>query len=1118
MILLTRRIVTASLLLIGLSPLVLRAADKAANDKSPFQPNPNWTRVADVSLPSGATALSGTADNSGEIFLGTAVKPGTGYLRSKMFLGDALIHLEYMTGPDTRAGLFLEGRVRVELAGAVLGAKAASIMEPADAASPVAAALVKVPDTAGTWHTLDARFRTPRFDDARNKTQNGLILDLTIDGKLVQSNTLVSGWSAGAEFPWEDPFGPLGILVDKGTLAVRNLRYLRADFEAVKLPAKSGEASNVTKLVDAVKQGEESFRNFGCIECHATQRDDTSLKTGPNLFGLFTLEPRDRQIVSGGEDHRFTIKTDHAYLVRSIRTPQEELAIGEHGPMEGKVYPPAMPPFLPTVLTDSQLEGIGAYLMTLNEPYNQGPASKLVEEKAVQNYDPMTDRLQLLVDQTVRIQRGPMEGVSGRSIHVGLPNAINYTFDPRVLGIAKIWQGGFLDMAGEFLNRGGNGLKPGFESREIELGATGVLLAPLDSAGKPIDFTFKDTKFKDGVAIRESLYSTEDHLARLARIDAQFLGYSRDSRSPDASPVFNYRVGQNTIKASAEFSPDGAVRLVIEGELKTEQSFLIDSQVLGSVRVSVGQLQGDHWVVPAALHGPAVAEGKLNLAPKSWHSKPSNFDYHHQKLVVESSKPNAPAGYATETYLGPKDNYGRDMLFEALGLAVAKDGTLVVATRTAGIWRLRDGQWTQFAEGLFDSLGVQIEDDHGLRVVAGQKAELTRISDTNGDGFADSYETLTDAFSYHGNYHSYMHGPVRDANGDYFITLNLDDAGGVDYEYRAGGRYMGTAGGFRGWMIKVPAKGGFEPWVNGLRSPAGIGFAPDGQLWYTENQGEYVGTSKIFIIKKGAFYGHPAGLVDLPGMTPTSPEIAWDAVKSRKELPVILLPQSRLANSPGNPAWDTTGGKFGPFTGQMLVGDQTQSNLLRIYVEKVGAHEQGVAIPFFTDLESGVMRPLFLPDGSLLLGQTGRGWQAKGGRVASLQHIRWDGKTTPAAMHHVSAVAGGFDVVFTLPVPQAITEAELAPALAVKSWVYRDAPDYGSPELDEHAEPLTGVTLSNDRKTLHIALAKTEQPRIHPEQTARVYQITVDGKKLFNATGPGFDAFYTLYEFPAAKK
>ena len=198
----------------------------------------------------------------------------------------------------------------------------------------------------------------------------------------------------------------------------------------------------------------------------------------------------------------------------------------------------------------------------------------------------------------------------------------------------------------------------------------------------------------------------------------------------------------------------------------------------------------------------------------------------------------------------------------------------------------------------------------------------------------------------------------------------------------------------------------------------------------------------------------------------------------------------------------------------MLLGDQTQSNLMRVTTERVGDHEQGAAINFATKLESGVMRPLFLPDGSLLLGQTGRGWQAKGGHVASLQHVVWDGKTVAPAIKQISAVAGGFDLSFTVPVPAGVTDADLGAALALKSWVYRDAPDYGSPELDEHAEPVTSVTLSADRSTLHVTLAKTEQPKVHPQQTARVYQLTLSSQKIWHEDGPGFDAFYTLYAFP----
>jgi hypothetical protein len=227
-----------------------------------------------------------------------------------------------------------------------------------------------------------------------------------------------------------------------------------------------------------------------------------------------------------------------------------------------------------------------------------------------------------------------------------------------------------------------------------------------------------------------------------------------------------------------------------------------------------------------------------------------------------------------------------------------------------------------------------------------------------------------------------------------------------------------------------------------------------------------------------------------------------------------MFPHNRLANSPGNPAWITQN-KFGPFAGQMLIGDQTQSNLLRVVTQKVGDIEQGSVMTFIAGLESGVMRPLFLPDGSLLLGQTGRGWQAKGGKVASLQHVRWDGKTVAPGIVAMSATAKGFKLDFTQPLGDGVSPQILGSAVAMESWTYRDAPDYGSPELDLHDEAMTSLSLSADRKTLFCTLASLTQNQVHPHQTARIYHVRVNSQTLFDALAPAkLEAYYTLRRFP----
>jgi hypothetical protein len=549
----------------------------------------------------------------------------------------------------------------------------------------------------------------------------------------------------------------------------------------------------------------------------------------------------------------------------------------------------------------------------------------------------------------------------------------------------------------------------------------------------------------------------------------------------------------------------------VTGNLADAQSFSLNTALLKNAAASAGTLSGDKWSLPAGKTA-ATLRGSIGVASNVWRPAASTFAWQRQALEKGPSAAQLPAGYSIENYYAPQDNFGRKQLFEALGLSATKDGTVVVATRNAGIWRLVKGQWQFFAEGLFDSLGVVAEDSKGLVVVAGQKAEITRISDTNGDGIADKYETLYDQHSYHGNYHTYLHGPVRAKDGAYYFALNLAHGGDI---YTGGGTVMGTYGGFNGWAFRITPDGKGGPFANGLRSPASLGAGPDGRVWYTDNQGDFVATSKMFVLQKDKFYGHPAGLVDLPGMTPDSPEIKYDAVADKREKAAVLFPHNKVANSPGNPAW-VTQPKFGPFNGQMLIGDQTQSNLLRVVTENVNGQDQGSVMPFFEGLESGVMRPVFLDDGSLLLGQTGRGWQAKGGKVASLQHVRWDGKTVAPAVVAVHATTTGFKVELTQPLGGGVSASILKSAVDVESWTYRDAPDYGSPELDTRRETLAGLQVSPDRKTLYIEVANREQNKVHPRQTARVYHLKVASGTLFDANAPKeMHAYYTLYAFPA---
>jgi mono/diheme cytochrome c family protein len=1027
-----------------------------------FRDSPAWQRA------DGVVTFDGTPSRETPLY-------------TRASLADSVTSFEFRAPKGAKTRAYFQGRYAIELAG------------------------------TGEWQPVAVRFRAPRMDAGYNKVANAMMLELRI-GNDVRRNVVFEKPSEGARWEGEDFRGPIVFYVEQGPFALRNATHEPANFEPLTLPATSGGETNEKELIDSVALGKELFHSVGCEACHRVEPGDAGVSSGPNLHGLMRPEARAREVAEG-EGHRFQVKANRDYLFRSIRTPADQLAVAESGPTRGQPYLPVMPAYAREILTDKQIDALGDYLMTLNEGRDRGPVVKLVDQAPSPPYDPMADDLQWLVGDKVRLQRGPLPGTSGRSIHVGNPNGIHYSFDPRLLAVVKIWQGGFLDMSGELVNRGNRGLALGYDSREISLGERGYLLAPLDASGKPVDFSFKEGKFADFETFKAALSDPRDQLERIAAQDAQFLGYSRDSRDKLASPLFKYRIGKNVVETSTTIGADGRLALRVRGTFAGAQSFALNPLLLEKATVSGGTLADGRWTLPAGKID-ATLNGSIAVAANAWKPPASTYSFERAPLSKATATATLPAGYSIENYYPPKDNYGRDQLFEALGLSLAKDGTIVVATRTAGIWRIVNGEWRMFAEGLFDSLGVVVEDGKGLTVVAGQKAELTRISDTNGDGIADVYDTLFDAHSFHANYHTYMHGPVRAKDGSYYFALNLAHDG-TGSAYTAGGNVMGTWGGFNGWAIRVKPGGSYELFSKGLRSPASVGAGPDGRVWYADNQGDFVGTSKLFVLKKDAFYGHPAGLVDLPGMTPASPAIGYDQWADKREKAVVLFPHNRVANSPGNPAWVTTK-KFGPFAGQMLIGDQTQSNLLRVTTQKVGDQEQGSVMPFFEGLESGVMRPLFLPDGSLLLGQTGRGWQAKGGKVASLQHVRWDGKTVAPAVVAMLATPKGFQLQFTQPLGKGVSIELLKTALAIESWTYRDAPDYGSPELDLRKDAIASLAIAADRRSVEIVLASTDVPTVHPRQLARVYHAKLASQTLFDANAPAaLNAYYTLYAFPA---
>lgn len=409
---------------------------------------------------------------------------------------------------------------------------------------------------------------------------------------------------------------------------------------------------------------------------------------------------------------------------------------------------------------------------------------------------------------------------------------------------------------------------------------------------------------------------------------------------------------------------------------------------------------------------------------------------------------------------------------ETGGITFMPDGRLAACFHRGEVmtYHPEKKEWKLFASGLHDPLGIIAMSNNQLVVM--QRPELTLLSDDNNDGEADYFKTITDDFGMSGNYHEFAFGPTLDKNGNFFISLCLASGfAGIRNEIRGKYDSLGREGRmyscvpYRGWVMKVSPDGKITPWASGFRSPNGLGFDMKGNLFVPDNQGDWVGTSTLYHVKKDSFYGHPVSLIWTPGFNKHPLEISVDSLNKKRKKPSVYFPQGIMANSPTQPVCDTTGGKFGPFAGQLFLGEMNLERIVRVMMEEVDGEFQGACIPFIDNsgLRKGNNRLCFAPDGSLWVGQTDHGWLGDKG----IQRISWTGKM-PFEVLAMNVTSKGFDLTFTQPVD--IKTVKILSNFKFKKYYYQYHHHYGSDQMDVKEIPVKRIKISKDKKRVSLIL------------------------------------------------
>ncbi|WP_435843907.1 ricin-type beta-trefoil lectin domain protein [Streptomyces fructofermentans] len=384
------------------------------------------------------------------------------------------------------------------------------------------------------------------------------------------------------------------------------------------------------------------------------------------------------------------------------------------------------------------------------------------------------------------------------------------------------------------------------------------------------------------------------------------------------------------------------------------------------------------------------------------------------------------------------------------------------------------------ASGLKEPMGIKYVDG---KLYVSQKHELTELNDTDGDEVTDTYRRVA-TWPHGGNFHEFAFGLLYK---DGFFYLNLS----VSINY-GGATTNPQPAPNRGTTIKVDKASGAVSYVaGGLRTPNGIGWGPEGDIFVTDNQGGWLPSSKLVRVRQDNFFNHytnPAGPFDSRNVTK----------------PVLWLPQNEIANSPSTPLQLDSG----PFAGQMLFGDVTYGGIQRGYLEKVNGEYQGAVFRLTQGLEVGVNRISVGPDGALDVGGLGAdgNWGQEGKLKFGLQ------KLTPSGngafdIRQMRAVDGGFAIEYTQPLSTG-TAADLSVRYKVKQWRYVPRSDYGGPKVAEETLTVQSATVSGDRRTVTLAIPGLKPNRVVHLRSARPFS-SADGKQLWST-----EAWYTLNQLP----
>jgi cytochrome c2 len=473
-----------------------------------------------------------------------------------------------------------------------------------------------------------------------------------------------------------------------------------------------------------------------------------------------------------------------------------------------------------------------------------------------------------------------------------------------------------------------------------------------------------------------------------------------------------------------------------------------------------------------------------SIAPQSVPSGPTTPRW-KSTITTQIALSSSPEPYVIDHVGLPVDNPWKRAV-RTSDIQFLKDGTAVVVTLDGDVWLARGLKedstkvtWRRFASGLHEPMTCAIRDD---QIYVFDRNGIWRLRDTNGDGEADVHELFSNTFA--------QTADMR----EFPSTIRLAPKG--DFVIGKGGQEATTIGKHNGSILRVSADGQTATLLgHGLRQPNLSVNPRTGLVIASDQQGQYIPSTPLHIIKDDQFYGF------------LSDKLPKEKYPAPIAAPLTWIPHAVNASALSQ-VW-LFEAKMGPLNDEMVQICFNQPDLLRVLWNHRGSRPQASVVSitngFATPPLNGSVNPA---DGQLYVaGFQIAGWGNTLNTLTGIERVRYTGAPSLTPREVIPTDRGillRFDVALD---PAKATNPD---NYSFATWHYQRAHTYGSAQYK--ADGKTGndwltassAYLSRDGKSVFVGV-----PGLKPVEQLRI------GWGIASATGTEMrqNAYTTPYEF-----